>query len=308
MDLSIVKHVEPDQLKEIDADLFITSLGYEKRGINIATRLEDYQCRKIALSHTDHLKEFSHEENEAYFRSRNFEIYPVTTDIPDYGMLFHPLAKQDLQIIFDATSMTQLWYHEFFRWLYENKENYASACIRIVYTLSGYVNPGPVRKVKQIRDFERSNNREGKKKNTALLLGLDHEEGICESIYHLIKPDLLYLFYSDPPVDKRFVEKLFVNNHALIESVSIRNLIAYPIRNGLQIYQNLIEVILPLRNDYIINIIPRGPKIFSIASMLAQLGYPDTRISYPVFKRSKLVDRETFGEPVILDVHFEGGE
>ena len=142
----------------------------------------------------------------------------------------------------------------------------------------------------------------------ALILGLGHEANVSEAIYKIVKPDLLYLYYADPPVDKRFVEKVFVNNHALINMTPIRNLIAYPVNNGHIIYQSLIDTILPLRNDYAVTLIPQGPKIFSVASMLVQMGYPDTSISYPLFKKPQVSDRQPCGEPVILDVHFDGEE
>ncbi len=107
---------------------------------------------------------------------------------------------------------------------------------------------------------------------------------------------------------KRFVEKIFVNNHKLINEAPIRNLVAYPIRNGQAIYHSLINTILPLRNEYSIVLIPQGPKIFSVVSMLVHMGYPDIRISYPRFKKPSTADREPKDEPVALDILFEGEE
>ena len=124
----------------------------------------------------------------------------------------------------------------------------------------------------------------------------------------MIKPDLVYLYYADPPAEKRFVEKVFVNNHKLIHEAPIRNLIAYPIRNGQAIYQSLINTILPLRNEYSIVLIPHGPKIFSIVSMLVHLGYPDIRISYPHFKKQVAANRLPKDKAVVLDILFEGEE
>ncbi len=136
--------------------------------------------------------------------------------------------------------------------------------------------------------FSESKESNSRKKKKALILGLGQEENISETIYKIVNPDLLYLFYADPPVEKQFVEKVFVNNHALINETPIRNLIAYPIRNGQTIYQSLIDTILPLRDEYSIIIIPQGPKIFSVVSMLVHMGYPDIMISYPVFKKPQV--------------------
>jgi len=170
------------------------------------------------------------------------------------------------------------------------------------------VDPGPPARVRRVKEFAGAENRNGNARKRALLLGLGHEKNLSDSIHKLIRPDLLYLFYADPPADKQFVERLFVNNHALIDATPIRNLVAYPIRNGQQIYQSLVETILPLRNEYAIHLVPQGPKIFSVASMLVHLSYPDTIISYPELKKSTPVDRQSYDEPVVLDIQFESEE
>ncbi|MCK5135507.1 MAG: hypothetical protein KAR19_06930 [Bacteroidales bacterium] len=309
MELSSIHHIDSEKIHDFDPDLFITTLGYETRCTTIARLFEDRDCRKIALSHSyNHLKEFSYEKNLDYFNERNYEIIPVETAVPDLGVILKHLPEENINIIFDCTSMSQRWYYEFFRWFTEDQVDYASANLRFVYTMANYVDPGPAQKVKRIKEFLKTEERTRRKKKRALILGLGHEENVCEAIYNIVKPDLLYLYYADPPVDKQFVEKVFVNNHALINATPIRNLIAYPLRNGQLIYQSLIDTILPLRNEYEITLVPVGPKIFSVVAMLVHLGYPDTLISYPVFKKRPSVDRHPSGEPVVLDVRFEGEE
>jgi hypothetical protein len=203
--------------------------------------------------------------------------------------------------------MPQEWYYEFFRWFGESQDVYEKARLRFTYTMAAYVDEDLHPKVRKIRAFLSENLKKTKKKK-ALILGLGQEANVAEAIYKLEKPDLLFLYYTDPPVDKQFVQKVFVNNHALIQQTPIRNLIAYPVNNGQAIYQSLMDTILPIRDNYRVTLIPQGPKIFSVAAMLVHMGYPDTVISYPVFKKAGIQDREPCGEPVILDVHFEGEE
>jgi len=200
--------------------------------------------------------------------------------------------------------MPQLWYYEIFNW-FSNNDRLQTVCLRMVYTMAAYVEEGTPPKVKKIREFLKVKGKQ-KKEKRALILGLGQEPNVSETICKILKPDLLYLYYADPPVEKRFVEKVFVNNHEVINATHIRNLVAYPIHNGQAIYQSLIDVILPLRSEYSITLISHGPKIFSLASMLVQMGYPDTMISYPVFKKAQLRDRLPCGEPVAMDVLFEG--
>lgn len=308
MELSVIQYVNPGKLLDFEADIFITALGYETRCTIVARLIEGKDCTKIALSNSSHFKEYQYEKNLDYFKEWNYNILSVETGGPDMGIILEQIKGDNIKIIIDCTSMSQRWIYEFFRWFSDEQVEFKLANLRIVYTPANYVDPGPAQKVKRIKEFLKTEDRTGKKKKKALILGLGHEENVCETIYKLVKPDLLYLFYADPAVDKQFVEKVFVNNHALTNVTPIRNLIAYPIRNGQLIYQNLIDTILPLRNEYSIILVPQGPKIFSVVSMLVHLGYPDTLISYPVIKKKPVVDRKPCGEPVVLDVHFEGEE
>ena len=308
MEFSTITHVEPDALLDFEADVFITTLGFESRGTHIARIIEGKQCRKIALSRTDHLKEHSFGNNQAYYSENGYEIIPVELGIPDPEVLLSDWKQSRLRILLDCTSMSPKWYYEFLSWFNESQNRFEEVHLRIAYTMASYSGTDQARKVKGLTDFVGNLKATGEYKQKALILGLGHEKQIGSSIYQAIKPDLLYLFYADPPVHKEFVEKVFVNNHALIESTSIRNLIAYPIRNGQAIYQSLIDTILPLRHRYDVIMVPHGPKIFSLVTMLVHLGYPDTLVSYPDFKKPPARDRIASGEPVLLDLVFESEE
>ncbi len=306
MELSSIKHIESENLSDIQSDLFVATLSHESRCTTIARQLEGISCRKVALIRKDQIKEYVYNDNFLYFKENGFEIIEVLGDKPRMENLIRGVKSDELKITLDCTSMSQHWYYEIFSWFAEN-DHLLSACMRLAYTMAGYVEEGTAPRVKKVKEFLNIKTKQ-KKSKRLLVLGLGQEPNVSEMICKIVKPDLLYLFYADPPVEKRFVEKVFVNNHEVINATPIRNLISYPINNGQSIYQSLIDVILPLRSEYAITLIPQGPKIFSVASMLLQMGYPDIMISYPVFKRNQLRDRLPCGKPVVLDVLFEGEE
>lgn len=308
MELSSIKHIDPLQLAEFEADVFITALSFETRGTAVARMFENCSCRGIALESKNSVKEFSYQTNSKYFTEHGFEIVRVESDIPDVDLIFQSFSGQQINVLIDYTSMPPNWYYQFFRWFYENQDVEYRVRMRTVYTPANYVRQPGSRKVKAISDFLQAEIRPANSKKTALIVGLGQEKNVSESICKFVNPDLLYLYYADPPVEKRFVEKVFLNNHKLISETPIRNLIAYPIRNGHAIYQSLIDTILPLRNEYSIVLIPQGPKIFSVVTMLVHMGYPDIRISYPLYKQPPAADRLAKGDPVVLDILFEGEE
>ncbi len=308
MELSSINHVDPSQLADFKADLFITGLGYESRSTTVARRFENNSCKKIALENSNVIKEFSYQDNSKYLEQQGFEIIRVESELPDVDAIFQSLSGDTINVAIDCTNMPPIWYYEFFKWFDEKQAGDGSVRMRIAYTMARYVRQPGSRKVKEILDFLKDEVRPANGKKVALILGLGQEKNVSDSIFKIINPDLLYLYYADPPAEKRFVEKVLVNNHNLINEAPIRNLVAYPIRNAQTIYQSLINIILPLRNEYSIVLIPQGPKIFSVVSMLIHMGYPDIRISYPRYKKPPAADREPKDDPVVLDILFEGEE
>jgi len=308
MELSSIIHIDPSQLSDFKADVFVTTLGYETRCTHIARLLEHLSCKKVALFSEDGVKEFSYEANREYFINNDYVLENVTSDVPELDDILGPLKGQEIGILIDCTSMPPGWYYQFFKWVNENQDFPGVVRMRMVYSMANYVPVESSLKVKEIKNFLEAEIKNSQTKKRALVLGLGQEKGIAESICKMLKPDRLYLYYADPPVEKRFVEQTFINSHALINSTPIKNLISYPIRNGQAIYQSLINTILPLRNDHSIILVAHGPKIFSVVSMLIHLGYPDVRVSYPSFKKPPALDRSPSGKPVILDILFEGEE
>jgi hypothetical protein len=308
MELSTISHIDPSQLSDFKADVFVTTLGYETRCTHISRLLGNLNCKKVALVSKSTIKDFAYEENRKYFLSKEFTLMEVDPHVPEIGSILSTSKGEDLGIMIDCTSMPPGWYYQFFKWVNDNQELRGEVKMRIVYTMANYVHTESSIKVKSIRNFLDAEINNSVRKKVALVLGLGQEKNIGESIHKWVKPDLHYLYYADPPVEKRFAEQTFINNHSLINATPIRNLISYPIRNGQAIYQSLINTILPLRNDYSIMVVAHGPKIFSVVSMLVHLGYPDVRISYPLFKKPPALDRSPSGKPVILDILFEGEE
>jgi hypothetical protein len=308
MELSSIKHISSEQLTDFKADIFVTTLCFETRSSTVARSFEKSSSRKIALERKNSVKEFSYQENSKYFVEQGFEIKGVDSELPNVNEIFTSLNGGHLKVLIDCTSMSPNWYHAFFRWFYEKHVGEGTVQIRIVYTMANYVHQPSLGKVKEISNFLQSDVKSANGKKVALILGLGQEHNVSDAIFKIVNPDLLYLFYADPPVEKQFVEKVFVNNHHLINRTPIRNLISYPIRNGQAIYQSLIDIILPLREEYSVVLIPQGPKIFSVVSMLVHMGYPDIRISYPLFKNPPAADRLPMDAPVVMDILFEGDD
>lgn len=171
MELSSILHIDPGKLADFQPDLFVVSLSHETRSTNIAKSLEGISCRKVALCEPDQVKEFNYLANQEYLQDKGFEILELDNGDRDLDYLFKWSAPDDLKILQDCTSMTQLLYHRILNWFTENQQQ-NSVQLRLVYTMAAYVNEGSPPKVKKVKEFlkEKNNSRERKR---ALILGLD---------------------------------------------------------------------------------------------------------------------------------------
>ncbi|MDA3823078.1 MAG: hypothetical protein PF450_10790 [Bacteroidales bacterium] len=299
MEFTNIIHSPEEEISDFKADLFIAGCGYESRSICIPQRISNISCRKIALCFTEHSKDLSRPANENYYKENNYELVFSSGEIaPDYDQIFRSLDKLDLKVMIDISVMTRTWYHSILKYL-NDLNGYKKVMLRVVYCPALYSEPDNVKSkismkrysmLDDLRTSSKSN------KSTALILGMGNEKKVSQWVFNNIGPDKTYLLYADPALQQEYVESLFVNNHSLIETVSIKNLKGYPLDNTKEMYSLLVNLILPLRSDYDVVIVPQGPKIFSLIAMVFQISYPDITLYFPKVKRNQLKDRKAYSE------------
>jgi len=306
MELGRIVHVETDNIiSGFSPDIFIAASGYESRATAIAEMLKDVPARKIVLSYKELNRDLNRPQNDLFFKKAGFQSFTFSgQEIPDFKAVFGQINTRRLNILLDISCMTRRWYHSLLQYLHTSMAGLDKLQLRVVYIPSEFVDSKNQGKFKKMATLCPERNGKDSRK-IALLLGISQDEIDSARIVEHFSPENLYLLYSDPAPDKRITEKTFVNNHELISSISIRNLIAYPIDNGQKIYQLLSDLALMLRLDHKLVVVPQGPKIFSLVAMALQLSYPDIDVCYPVIKYKKVIDRKPFGKPIVLDLKFE---
>lgn len=308
MEFTDIIHSPWEEIADFNADLFIAGCGYETRSICIPQSLSKISSKKIALCFNEHTKEISRPANDVFYKKNNYELYYCSGDsAPDYNKIFSPFRKNELKVMIDISVMTRTWYHSILKYI-NDLSGYDRIILKVVYCPALYSEPAKVKKKITMTKFSamdefRGNSRQ--KKSTALIMGLGNEQKVSQWVYDTLKPERTFLLYADPSLQQEYVENLFVNNHSLIEAISIKNLKAYPYNNTKEIYTLLIDIILPLREEYDVVIVPQGPKIFSLMAMIFQLSYPDICLYFPKIKRSQLRDRKPFDKTTSLELIFE---
>lgn len=292
---------------DFEPDLFIAGSGYESRSTCIAKKLNNPGRKKVVLAFSDHHKEPVRTINDQYFTDHGYAFfYTKPFGQPDFVSIFKGLDPENVKVLIDISLMTRRWYDSFLKYLHNNHElNHAD--VRISYCPSNFYKPVAFRRKVSLHNFTLNGEQkpsEKQHKKTALIMGLGNDKGVGQSVYQLVKPDHMLLLYADPAVHKSYVENIFVNNHSVINQVEIQNLVQYPLYDTEQLYKTFIELILPLREEYNVTIVPQGPKLFSLLSMVFHLNYPDVMVSYPEYKVRGATDKKSGSDDISLDLEF----
>ncbi len=287
MELNNIIHTNSDDILDFNPDYFIAASGYETRATMVAKKFSHLECEKIALGFDEHQKDLSRPENDQYFKHNGFkQLIQKTHGSPDFDSIFKGLTSDRVHVLVDISVMTRNWYHELLKYLQGNIR-FEHFHLRIMYCPAIYSEPYKLKKSISLNKFSFNDNilsRPREKKKTALVLGLGIEKSISEKVHDIITPDQTILFYADPAMEQKYVENVFINNHGLINKTPIRFLKGFPIKDTRLMYKLLIDTIMPLREEYNIVIVPQGPKIFSLLSMIFQISYPDIELLYPSYK------------------------
>jgi hypothetical protein len=307
VELINITHFSAQPEPGFEPDLFITGSGYESRATCIPKKLNDPGHKKVVLAFTDHMKEQVRNENDRFFRAHGYEFILIKPfGQPDFATVFKGLDQDRIQILLDITMMPRRCYHGFLHFLHQN-DHYKHAEVRISYCPALFYEPVSMRRKIQLTNFALNGEKRTKRKNTkktAMIMGLGNDNGVGQAVANMVQPDHMLLLYADPAVHKSYVENIFVFNHSLITNVDIQNLIAYPLRDTAAVYKTLVDLSLPLRNEYNVMIVPQGPKIFSLLSMVLHLNYPDVNVVYPEYKVRERKDKKSYADHISIDLEF----
>jgi len=308
MDLTEINYPEVEEIYSFNPDLYIAASGYESRSIYMSGKLSGLNCTKVVLAYNDLSREMYRPSNDQFYRENDFRFFQCDGSVsPDFDSIFSQLEGESIKLMVDISVMTRVWFFNLLKYLHD-LEDFSKIEMKITYCPIVYTEPVKIRQKIQLQkysmiDFLNDNNRTNK--DRALLLGLGIEKETSLYAYNTLNPDLTYLLYADPADRKEYVESIYINNHSLINQVQIKYFKGYPLNNVREIYRLLIDLILPIRENFNIVIVPQGPKIFALLSMILQISYPDIEMYCIRSKRRKIVDREISGEIISLDLIFE---
>ncbi|MCB8999048.1 MAG: hypothetical protein H6540_03125 [Bacteroidales bacterium] len=310
MEFLSARQILPANLEEVNYDLFILASGYEARSIFLPRNFKIQADKKIAFGFEEKTSELNRKSNNQYLISEGFEMVNCSGEEaldlePIISNILSEKANEHLNILVDYSSMTKVWYSGIINYLIQLSKG-EKVTIHFSYTPASYNEPkksAPVKVNKVVSyPFKKSTNTG---KPTALILGLGLDKNRAEFIYKTLKPDKTFLLYADPAMDLKYVERVFKYNQDLIEEIEVRNLVPYPLQDLDKLDEILTNLCLNLRLKYNIVIVPLGPKVSSLISLLIASRFPDINvIRLSPGPKAPVFERIPQGNPLIYEVEF----
>lgn len=309
MDLLSTQQVSASSLGSIDFELFITVAGTENRCIYFAENYNISVTEKVALTDLIKNKELFRKNNNRILKSKGFKFLEFSTT-DNHGLAnflkayLLNAAREKIKILVDYSCMPRTWYSSIINIFQELEYLKSHVYVYFVYTPVKFQKALKISQQKTIsQSLTRNVNTD--LKPTALIVGLGTEKANAELINDIIKPDLLILMYSDPALEKVYVENIFKRNEKIISLANTRNLINYPIKDAEKINLLITQKCVELRLTHNVIIAPFGPKIFSLNAYLVASRYPDIEIINPEERKIDVKNnREPSGDVIVQKVEF----
>ncbi len=298
-----------DQVYSDKIDLVLGVSGYESRSPYLMERIKLGSEIKVVLAFEERSDEMNRPANDQIYQDLGFRfIYESGDQCPDIGSILSllPMGTGDtVNLLVDYSCMTKLWYSSVINYLVQNTMPFRKVNVLFSYTSSEFVEPKKPKPLKVAEPLGCAHMGLAPGKPVALVMGLGYEKQRAEFLQKSVDPGETYCFYADPVQDERYIEKVYLNNFKLIDSLHKNHVYAYPIRDMNKTDQLLTTLCLDLRMKYRIVLAPLGPKPFALINMLLAARYPDIEVwRVSAGKMESAYDRIPVGEPQIYKVEF----
>lgn len=309
MDILQARQVPYHEALSKDFDMIIAVSGYESRSSFLVRQFDPGNASKQVIGFSDKTEILFRPSNDKVFEELGYRFFLWDGGTAlDAFLLFQGLDKiktGEANILIDYSSMTKTWYASIINHFLMENPGIQKVNLYFSYTPSEYARPKKARPFKIAEPLGFRSKRLLPGKPVALIMGLGYEKDRAVFVQKAVSPDTTYLFYSEPAFDRRFVEKVYINNFRLIDNLQKNQVIAYPVRELDKIDYLLTTLCLELRMHHKVIIAPMGPKPFALCSLLLSARYPDIEVWRVSAGPSECVyDRKPGGDPIVCRAIF----
>lgn len=306
-----VKDLSRAETVDNNYGLGLFTLGYEPRYTFLANILDRSNIKDvIVFSYSESNTGDSHIANKAVFEKLGYASHIDHSNVLDvYKAITNKIeiiniSDEPLKILIDYFSMSRNWYAAALNYFLNCYPHIVE--IIMVYSCAEYpLNDGFLSfELGDIRVLPGCQGASITKKLKAgiFMLGFDRIGPL--SFYNLLEPDIAYGVISSPGSMPNYEEKAKNINSQFIQHhlKDGENLIGAPIFSVSQTFDNLCQLIQPMKEKYNVSIVQFGPKPHILASTLAGLTFRNVSCIYSEYQRTTSHSVKASGELVLTSI------
>jgi len=304
--------VLPAEIFDADYDFLISALGYESRSRHIGISMLGNISRKVAIAFQDG-QELSFEQNTSKLSEAGFEIINIAeSDVISFiSSLLRSIAVEDGKAIrgcIDISSITRLRMGNILQAISSFTETDVTIDITFAYNVAQYSAPGAQLELATtcgpVSPFF-AGWPDDPERPVAAVLGLGYEMEKALGALEYIEP-AVSLLVCPISKDLRYDVGVVNANISLTSQSKSNELYRYHVDKGTDCIELLDALVSRLEDDFRIVILPFGPKLFALCSMLIAIrDYPKVGVwrissSEPNLRRDHRPSETTVGLRVIF--------
>lgn len=293
-----VQDISRAEFLDSSYDVVFLALGYEPRCTYVSKLIDNINVESVVvLAYSENLDNVGRKESNSYFikkwSDKAVYIELAHSNVKDVYKKLNTLSYNSkdgkFRILVDYSSMSRNWYAAILNYFIRFSD--VEIVIDLIYSSAEY----PISEdfyqfelgdIKILPGCEGSSITK-KKKCAIFMLGFD---GLGpQSFYNLLEPELSFGVVASPGAKPDYEDLALNINKEFIEHQlsNGKNLLRLPISSVSATFEELCQLIQPLRTEYNITIIQFGPKPHLIASTLAGIYFENVSCMYSEYNRSK---------------------
>ncbi|QLK63189.1 hypothetical protein GE278_04460 [Enterobacteriaceae bacterium Kacie_13] len=299
------------ELRQSKYDIALFSCGYEERCIDVATRLHKDKIDNVIVLAFDQHKEDPVRIDSLNYFSENWtglKLLEISQrEISEIQKALSEIISKanipELKILIDYTSMSRAWYAAILNYLVNFCE--LRVTVDLIYATAVYKNLDLNVELGELRIIPGCEGISLTKRHNAAIFMLGFDRYGPQRLYNLLNPNKCFGIMAAPAATYDYENTCLEKNKDFISHYlgGEDKLIKLPINSIATCYDNMSQMLSPLRAEYNVSIIPFGPKPHILAAILCSFNYPNVTCLYSEYIRNETTKVESSGDFVISRLH-----
>lgn len=304
------------ELSQSNYDIALFSCGYEERCIDVATRLNKENIDNvIVLAFDQHKEDPVRIDSLNYFSEswRGFKLLEISQrEISEIQKVLsdtiNKVNRKEIKILIDYTSMSRAWYAAILNYLVNFCE--LRVTVDLTYATAVYKDLDLNVELGELRIIPGCEGISLTKRHNAAIFMLGFDRYGPQRLYNLLNPNKCFGIMAAPAATYDYEYTCLEKNKDFISHYlgGEDKLIKLPINSIATCYDNMSQMLSPLRSEYNVSIIPFGPKPHILAAILCSFNYPNVTCLYSEYIRNETTKVESSGDFVISRLYIKRNE